>query len=398
MHALRTLLLALVIAALAPASAQALTLEADSPSVGHIRLTVADAGDATSVKLDEQVGAATDAVGTYTPQAGQVVVRDAAIWLCDRTERHFLATAQYPDGTAQSATATIRTPSCAKRFRLSIHNMPGRIRVTVVDRWKVGHTTADVCVRRPGAGPRCRGFALGGRTFTRGDVSTRKGGGVWTISAGAATRVAYVRPPGQLRLLATGDSMMQILDTYLKERLAPHRVRVKSDARESTGISKPFLLDWVKHARGQAHATKPDVTVVAIGANDGFSFGSVECCGDKWVDAYAARVRKMMLAYARENRGIVYWLTLPAPRPAQWRRIYPAVNKAIKRAAATFSGVVHVVDIAKTFTPGFRFRQYMTWRGKRTNVRAPDGVHLSPAGASIAEALVERALRADHVI
>ena len=380
-----------------PASAQALALKADSPETGWIRLSVPDAGDATRISLDEVSGGSRSG-GDYVPANGTLVVRHAAVWRCDRLDRDFTATATYPDGSTQTAAAKIRTPSCAKRFALKMRNMPGRIRITVSDRWKLGDTTAPVCVRRPGSKARCRGLAIGARKFARRDVSTRKGGGLWRIGVGRSVRFAYVRPQGTLRLLATGDSMIQIVDTYRKERLAKRRVHVRSDARISTGLSKPFLLNWPKHAKRQARALRPDVTVVAIGANDGFSFGNVDCCGDAWVGQYAKRVESMMRSYTRGGRGLVYWLTLPAPRPAQWRPIYPAVNRAIKRAAARLGGAVRVLDVARTFTPGFHFRQSMVWHGQRQNVRAPDGVHLSPSGASIEASLIQRALRRDGVI
>jgi hypothetical protein len=192
--------------------------------------------------------------------------------------------------------------------------------------------------------------------------------------------------------------MIQIVDTFLKERLARRRIGVRSDARISTGLSKPFLLNWPGLAARQARKLHPDVTVVFIGANDGFPFGKVDCCGDAWVDAYAKRAEAMMRSYSRQNRGLVYWLTLPAPQPAQWRPVYPAVNRAIKRAAARVGGSTRVLDIARTFTPGYHFRRSMVWHGHRQTVRQPDGVHLSPNGASITETLIERALRKDRVL
>ena len=192
--------------------------------------------------------------------------------------------------------------------------------------------------------------------------------------------------------------MIQYVDRDLKNGLGKRGVGVRSDARVSTGLSKPFLLNWPNHAKQQARGIRPDVTVVFIGANDGFPIGGVDCCGDKWVDAYAKRVESMMRAYSRGGRGLVYWLTLPAPRPAQWKPIYPAVNRAIKRAAAATGGAGRVLDIARTFTPGYRFRQTMTWHGRRENVRQGDGVHLTPAGAAIAETLIERALRRDGAL
>ena len=384
---------ALAAGLIAPASAQALTLQADRPETGWIRLTVPDAGDATRITVTE----GTQQIADATPVGGRLVIRHAVTWSCDRLTRSFSATATYPDGSTQNAAASIATPSCKKRFVLAI----SRKRIHVGDRWKVGGAAVRECIRAPGRADRCASIQIPARGASR--PLRARAPGVWTVALDThhgqhVRRSFYVRPRGTLRLLATGDSMIQIVDSYLKDRLGKRRFSVRSDARISTGLSKPFLLNWPKHAQHQARGIRPDVTVVFLGANDGFPFGNVDCCSDKWVDAYAQRVRAMMRSYSRGGRSLVYWLTLPAPRPAQWRPIYPAVNRAIKRAAASFGGAVRVLDVAKTFTPSFRFRQSMTWHGRRETVRQPDGVHLSPAGASIAETLIERALREDGAL
>lgn len=188
--------------------------------------------------------------------------------------------------------------------------------------------------------------------------------------------------------------MIQIIDSYLKQRL---RARVRSDARISTGISKPSMLNWVSHARRQAGG-RPDVTVVAIGANDGFPFGDVPCCGNAWVNAYARRVRKMMRAYKRGRAGVVYWLTLPTPRGANFARVFGPVNRAIVRAGRAFRNQVRVLDLRRVFTPRGRYRSVIRWRGRNVVARQSDGVHLSTAGASIAATLIIRALRRDRIL
>jgi lysophospholipase L1-like esterase len=382
----RLVLITLLVLGVTPACAQAFSLESSQAEKGWIALTARDTGDAMRVSITE----AGTAIADLQPANGQAAVRHAAAWRCDRLDRTFTATASYPDGSTSTATTSIRTPSCAKRFALSLRPLRGRIRVAISDRWKLG-ASPRVCVDPPGRKPVCRGLAVPTRR-------TYRGTGVWTVSVGAAKRSAYVRRAGKLRLLAAGDSMIQIVDTYLKERLAKRRIGVRSDARISTGLSKPFLLNWPRLAARQARKLHPDVTVVFIGANDGFPFGDIDCCGDAWVDAYAKRAEAMMRSYSRQNRGLVYWLTLPAPQPAQWKPVYPAVNRAIKRAAARVGGSTRVLDIARTFTPGYRFRRSMVWHGHRQTVRQDDGVHLSPNGASITETLIQRALRKDRVL
>ena len=209
---------------------------------------------------------------------------------------------------------------------------------------------------------------------------------------------------GRLRLLATGDSMIQIIDGLLAQRLRGRRATsVRSDARISTGISKPSMLDWVRKAAEQARSVHPDATVVFLGANDGFAMkrpsgASVACCGAGWVAEYARRVEAMMRSYLRGGRSHVYWLTLPAPRRNDFARVFRAVNAAIRRARARVGGGVRLIDLVPVFTPGGRFRQHVTFRGRTVSARQPDGVHLSVAGASIVATLLFDRLRADGVL
>ena len=207
-----------------------------------------------------------------------------------------------------------------------------------------------------------------------------------------------------LRLLATGDSMIQLVDGDLARRLQSRRATsVRSDAHIGTGITKPGVLDWPRRARAQASGFKPDVTVMFLGANDGFDLRSASgrrapCCGAAWVNAYSRRVEAMMRSYRRGGRSRVYWLTLPAPRPASFARVFPRVNDAIERAARRVGDGVRVIDLVPVFTPGGRFRQTITFHGQTIDARQPDGVHLSSAGASVAATLVVDRLRADGAL
>jgi hypothetical protein len=200
-------------------------------------------------------------------------------------------------------------------------------------------------------------------------------------------------------VLATGDSMIQTVDGFLKRRLErPKRVRVLSDARISTGLSKPLLLDWPRHAQRQVKRLRPRATVVFIGANDGFPMRGTACCGSGWIAEYARRAQKMMRTYLFGRRGRVYWLLVPQARGGFFRRIFPAVNTALRLAAKPLGKRVRLIRLNRVFTPGGRFRQFITWHGRRVNARQKDGVHLSVQGASIAASYVIRRMRGDHVL
>jgi lysophospholipase L1-like esterase len=284
--------------------------------------------------------------------------------------------------------------------------------------------TVEGDVLRLRASARALRVRLGGPVTWRA-VTTWRDGGPCEIEPDPLACVQVVPPSGEqslvtrapqrpaaapatagrgLRLLATGDSMIQIVDDDLRSRLDERRAAtVRSDARISTGISKLGMLDWIRTARGQARGFKPNVTVVFLGANDGFpmrtpSGGRVTCCAAAWVGEYARRVEAMMRAYLRGGRSLVYWLTLPTPRRGDFARVYRAVNVAIGRAAGRVGDGARVIDLVPVFTPGGLFRQTITFRGRTVSARQDDGVHLSAAGAAVAATLVIDRLRADGAL
>jgi hypothetical protein len=271
-----------------------------------------------------------------------------------------------------------------------------QVRVTLVDSWGQGER-AKACLDVPHASPRCRSVRVPAAPQGLTLRYTLRAAGTTTIAVpGEDGRTVYrriaVRPPAHLRLLATGDSMIQIIDSYLKARLPGATVR--SDAHISTGISKPFMLDWVALAKRQAASVRPDVTVMFIGANDGFPIGSAGCCGSDWIDAYAKRAETMMRAYLRDGQGHVYWLLLPPSGKPQFQRVFVAVNAALRQAAKAVGRGVELIDDGAVVAPGGHFS--MTLNGK--TVRQDDEVHLSTYGASIVANLIIGALRRDGLV
>ncbi len=369
------------------AAAQApgpLALLASTKQAGRIALTLAGP---PAAQLDVAEG--DRAVGHVTLDAtGAGAIAEAGTWSCATRDRVFTAQGTAPDGTPLTAVTQVRTPSCAHRYVLRVKPKRPRVgrptTVTLRDRFRLP-LDGRVCARGPAHAKRCA-EVHGHRARLRLPRTGR-----WRVTyANARETLTVRRRPGHLRLLATGDSMIQIVDGFLKQRLAPERVGVRSDARISTGLSKPQLLNWPAHARKQVASYHPDLTIVFIGANDGYPFGTTPCCGRAWQRRYAKVASGMMRTYERGGAGTVFWCLLPAPRGAQFRRVFVAVNRALRKAARRHRGTVHLVDLPHTFTPGYRFRRSIDGRV----VRQDDGVHLNVAGASIGANVMIRALRA----
>jgi lysophospholipase L1-like esterase len=294
-------------------------------------------------------------------------------------------------------------------FAAPRHSAVGRRFDLVVrrsSRNREGRYEAKLCIAPPALGWSCRKLVLrdGVRRVELRVRAEAPGRWLFEIRNGKqrirrATRV--VPRSGKLRVLVTGDSMAQIFDHYVADGLGGSAA-VRSEAYISTGLSKPSMLDWVAKSRSQARGVRPDVTIVFIGANDGFpmptpSGATAPCCDGSWVDEYARRAAKMMRAYRRGSLGRVYWLTLPAPRGGNIRTVFGPVNAAIRKAARRTRGV-KVVPIDRIFTPGFVYRDTLIWGGRSVHVRQGDGVHLNNAGASIAAQKTIRRLRANRIL
>jgi hypothetical protein len=376
-------------------AAGALELRASSPASGRIALTVTDVAPGVPLTVRDEL---TGAERTLTPTASNTVLRRFAMWSCASTDRRFSAA----QGT-ETATAELRTPSCAHRLRMvgpRVVRAPLDGAVHFLDRWRLG-LSARLCVRPPGAHERCRSVRVRpGRRETTVRVGAKRPGAYVLTARTPQQRLrrtmAASPPGGRLRILATGDSMIQLVDSFIRERAG--RAALRSDARVSTGISKPSLLDWRAHAREQAADIRPDVTVMFLGANDGFPMAGADCCGMPWIAEYARRARKMMRTYARGGRARVYWLLLPAARGGLFRETFPAVNAALRQAADGLEDDVRLIELDEVFTPGGKFRRSMKIGGKRKRVRQSDGVHLNTTGAALAAKLVVEAIRRDRML
>jgi lysophospholipase L1-like esterase len=278
------------------------------------------------------------------------------------------------------------------------------VAVHVHERGHAGVAKLQLCTTPPGGLPGCQALTLAaGQPSTVVRVALLRPGG-WTVTVtGAAgrrvTRTVWAsHPGGRLELYAAGDSEMQILDSDIAQDLGPHGVRVSSDARISTGLTNSSFFDWQKEARAKATGLRPDVSIVIMGANDGFNIGGAGCCGAAWSAGYANLVAEMMRTLLRGTAGRVYWCLLPTPSPANFRSLFNGVNAGIRAAARRFAGRVGLIDLNAFFTPGNRYRNYMVYRGHGFVIHEADGIHLSAASDVVVAQLIEQRMIADHLI
>lgn len=327
-----------------------------------------------------------------TPWFGPVnyaALPDILRWSCQQRTRTLVGVARAADGTESRTEYQVRTPSCANRLVMTVRPRA----VTVRDTWGLGGLAAQVCTPRG-----CKAFVLGDGTAEVTRAMRSRRGDVVTLYSPWARRSTTLgaRSASGPTVLLTGDSMMQSLDAVLEDRLA-RTADVEPDVRPGTGLSSTFMLSWPELARQQVSRLHPHATVLFLGTNDSFAMDGVPCCGPDWSALYQQRARALMRTYAQNGAGRVVWLTVPLARDPQRRPAALAINRALVAAAATVPGVT-VIPADRIFTPGGRYRDTISYRGRTVDVRADDGIHLSLAGGGIAADYVIAALKRAGVL
>jgi hypothetical protein len=218
--------------------------------------------------------------------------------------------------------------------------------------------------------------------------------GLRTVARVAVGTADPVTADARPVLLATGDSTIEGVDSYLDERLGS-AVQTVFGSRPGTGLSLDGELPWPVAASRHVQRLRPRVTVISLGANDSYPMRTadgttVRCCGEAWTAQYAERVRGLMRTYTRGD-GRLVWLLLPVPRGEGQAVAFAAVNRAAQAAASGLPGV-RLVDLGPELSPGGVYTPTLVRDGATVTVRAEDGVHLSDAGASIAADAVLRTL------
>ncbi len=204
----------------------------------------------------------------------------------------------------------------------------------------------------------------------------------------ALPAIAPVRE-GKMRTVAlVGDSMMAVglSSTMLREAPRYKDLTVLQVYKSGTGLARPEVFDWQREYPVMLRDAKPDVIVVAIGANDGqgfveggvtYPFGTTQ-----WQAIYQRRV-EAFLTLLESNGATVIWVGLPPMKSGTYNARIALVNRidyAVVKAstqASWFSSAGLVGDSSG------QFQDYGEVRGTTARLRQPDGIHLSDDGAEL---------------
>ena len=195
-------------------------------------------------------------------------------------------------------------------------------------------------------------------------------------------------------VVLAGDSMMAVgFGTGLMRRAGEHKsLRVVRVFKSGTGLARPDVFNWMDQYPAMLGSEKPDVVIVAIGANDGQSFivdGKVLLFGtEEWRKAYQSRVADF-LAMVESTGARVLWVGLPPMRSESFNQRISMVNRV------AYTVVSHDPKASWWSTASFvgdasgAYREFAQMpNGAMVRMRAPDGIHFAEEGASAMTAVL----------
>lgn len=217
--------------------------------------------------------------------------------------------------------------------------------------------------------------------------------------ATAVTPLSARLAKGPLRIGVFGDSMADGLYAGLYRDLQGQpNVTVSKFSQVSTGLSRYDYVDIQAKTRGQLDEQPVDVAVVLFGTNDAQGIeldGTVHAFGtDGWKAAYAKRITDLV-ALLRSRDVAVYWVGLPRMKRESFDVRMALINGVVSERMRAL-GVPYIDTTALTSNGEGGYEAYLpNDEGRRTLMRANDGIHMSMAGYLRMSAPVAERLKRD---
>ena len=224
------------------------------------------------------------------------------------------------------------------------------------------------------------------------------GGGVATASVAALWPRIAAAQGRPARILLVGDSMIAgAFGLFLAQALREtHGWSVHREGKSSTGLSRPDFFDWISRGKQLAEVVAPfDATVCMFGGNDGQGLFMGKKAEPRWIrygeEGWDEEYRRRVVAFAdavTPPGGSLHWIGMPVMGPEKLHRRMRHLNR-IYRGETCICPRCHFIDVWRDLADARgRYTKRMKVDGKRTSVRADDGVHLTVKGAKYLVGLV----------
>jgi uncharacterized protein len=185
-----------------------------------------------------------------------------------------------------------------------------------------------------------------------------------------------------------GDSMMAVGLSSAMMREAPYypTLTFLSLFKSGTGLARPDVFNWQLEYPAMLRDSRPDIILVAIGANDGQGFvedGTVyPFASPGWQRIYADRVQAY-LDLLQSHGATVIWLGLPPMKDETLDTRMDAINRIDYEVVRSTPNAIWFSTSGIIGDPDGHFRDFGEVRNRTEKLRQSDGIHLSDDGAAL---------------
>jgi hypothetical protein len=205
----------------------------------------------------------------------------------------------------------------------------------------------------------------------------------------ALTPLPPVEAGKQRVVVLAGDSMMAVglSATLMWQAAGDKNLRIVKAFHSGTGLARPEVFNWMDEYPAMLGKEKPDVVIVAIGANDGQGFvvdGKVLPYGSEdWQKVYQERLASF-LAMVGSGGARVVWVALPPMRMAAYDKKIADINRIAYTVVSQNPEAAWWNPVSFVGDESGGFREFVTLGNGRTmRIRSSDGIHLSDEGAGL---------------
>ena len=225
----------------------------------------------------------------------------------------------------------------------------------------------------------------------------------------ASPALPVINADGTLTLAANqeaffaGDSMMQGLAPHIAHWLKQQGIASRNRSRYSTGLTYPNAQtrDWPQEIEQALAANKRlKVIFMFVGPNDPLDMPDpaakkgqrfLRFATPAWEAEYSRRITRILDAADKHGARLV-WLGLPTMRAPSYERKMAYLDGVIRRATEGRALYLPTRDLLAEDEDN-SYTASLTIEGKKTIVRAGDGIHFTTAGQRIVADAVQQRIR-----
>jgi len=209
--------------------------------------------------------------------------------------------------------------------------------------------------------------------------------GVTTTTA-PPLRIRTPTAESPLRVYVTGDSFLADVARGLNATVGEdRRWEITTDAKPGTGLSRPEVIDWPRRIENRLPADA-EIVVLGFGGNDAQDIladgQQVKVPEPAWEAEYQARIAQVLQVVDRPGRTIV-WVGMPVTTTKNIEKARPVMTRAAKAELAKRQGTLFFDTAAALSGGDGQYKDLLTIGGEPKRIRAADGYHLAPAGATL---------------